>query len=482
MYIGNDSSFLRTSDAFQVNPFPSSRRRLDSWDALSLLQNCRGFEQLKQIHGQIIRNGLSQNQILASKLLRLCSSYNRMDYAIPIFYQIQNPNTFTWNIMIRANTLNGKCHDALLLYNLMMRQGVPPDKFTFPFVIKACLVSSRIDRGKEVHALAIKTGFSEDIFLQNNLMDLYFKCGDSNYARKLFNKMHVRSVVTWTTMVSGLASAGELEAARTTFELMPVRNVVSWTAMINAYARNQQPHEAFERFRRMQLDNVKPNEYTLVSLLIACTELGSLSLGSWLHDFVLKNGFELGVFLGTALVDMYSKCGSLDDAKKVFNKMQHKSIATWNSMITSLGVHGKGEEALSVFAEMEKTNLRPDAITFVGVLCACVQTGLVDEGCRYFKCMTERYHILPTIDHYSCMFELLNRAGMLNEAYELRDILPVEPDADRWEDLLEENRVNGNAALEEVIYKHVRKLNHMRMGQPCEPSGLQPQYIKWEVG
>ncbi|XP_043707109.1 pentatricopeptide repeat-containing protein At3g26630, chloroplastic-like isoform X2 [Telopea speciosissima] len=462
------ASFSRTSDSFQVNPFPSSRRQLDSHDALSLLQKCYGFKQVRQIHAQIIKNGLSQNQILASKLLRICSSYNRMDYAIPIFHQIQNPNTYTWNIMIRANTLNGMCNDALLLYNLMMGQGVPPDKFTFPFVIKACRVSSRIDKGKEVHALSIKTGFSEDIFLQNNLMDLYFKCGDSNYARKLFNKMHVRSVVTWTTMVSGLVSSGELEAAHTTFELMPVKNVVSWTAMINAYARNQKPQEAFELFRRMQLDNVKPNEYTLVSLLIACTELGSLSLGSWLHDFVQKNGFKLGIYLGTALIDMYSKCGSLDDAKKVFNKMQHKSIATWNSMITSLGVHGKGKEALSVFAEMEKTIVQPDAITFVGVLCACVQTGMVDEGCRYFKRMIERYCISPTIDHYSCMFDLLNHAGMLNEAYELREMLPVKPDSDTWGDLLKENRVTGNADLEEVIYKHVGKLNCTRMGQLCE--------------
>ncbi|KAJ4965857.1 hypothetical protein NE237_017706 [Protea cynaroides] len=476
------SSFSRTSDAFHINPFPSSRRRLDSQDALSLLQKCRGFKQLQQIHAQIIRNGLSQNQLLASKLLRLCSSYNRMDYAIRIFHEIPNPITCTWNIMIRAYTLNGTCHDALLLYNLMMGQGVPPNKFTFPFVIKACLISSRIDKGKEVHGLAIKTGFSKDIFFQNILMDLYFKCGNSNYAHKLFNKMHVRSVVSWTTVVSGLVSSGELEAARATFELMPVRNVVSWTAMINGYARNQQPQEAFELFRRMQLDNVKPNEYTLVSLLIACTELGSLSLGCWLHDFALKNRYELGVFLGTALIDMYSKCGSLDDAKKVFNNMQNKSIATWNSMITSLGVHGHGKEALAVFAEMEKSNVQPDAITFVGVFCACVQTGMVDEGCRYYKYMTECYGILPTVFHYSCMFELFNRAGMLNEAYELSEILPVKPDSDIWEELLKEIRVLGNADLEEVIYKPVKKLNHVRMGQFCESSELQPHYIKWEVG
>ncbi|KAF8400109.1 hypothetical protein HHK36_015984 [Tetracentron sinense] len=305
-----------------------------------------------------------------------------MDYATLVFHQIQNPLTFTWNLMIRAHTINGTSYEALILYNLMINRGVPPpDKFTFPFVIKACLLSSAVDKGKEVHALAIKTGFSGDMFVQNSFMNFYFKCGDSNYGHKMFDKMRVRSVVSWTTMITGLVACSELDAARAVFELMPVKNVVSWTAMINGYATNQRPQEAFKLFQLMQLNNVRPNEFTLVSLLVACKELGSLKLGNWIHDFALANGFKLGVFLGTALIDMYSKCGSLEDAERVFDKMQNKTVATWNSMITSLGVHGRGEEALALFAEMENVNVRPDAITFVGVLCACVHSGKVDDGC-----------------------------------------------------------------------------------------------------
>lgn len=147
----------------------------------------------------------------------------------------------------------------------------------------------------------------------------------------------------------------------------------------------------------------------------------------WIHEFALKNGFKLDVFLGTALIDTYSKCGSLEDARGVFEEMQIKSLATWNAMITSLGVHGFGEEALAVFAQMEKMNIRPDAITFVGVLCACLRTNNLEGGCKYFKYMSERYGIKPILEHNTCMMELYSRADMLDEVCKLGNAMPVKP-------------------------------------------------------
>ncbi|KAJ6729303.1 hypothetical protein OIU85_020244 [Salix viminalis] len=234
-------------------------------------------------------------------------------------------------------------------------------------------------------------------------MDLYFSCGDAVYGRKVFEKMRVRNVVSSTTYIAGLVVCGDLDAARRAFDQMPTRNVVSWTAMINGYVRNQRPHEAFELFWRMLLANSKPNEF---------------------HAF--KNGFDLGAFLGTALIDMYSKCGSFDNARQVFREMEIKSLATWNAMITSLGVHGYGEEALSLFAKMEEANIRPDAITFVGVLCACLQTAKVREGDMYFKYMREHYGITPAVEHYTCMIELYCRANLLDELDELVKVMPGE--------------------------------------------------------
>ncbi|XP_021912308.1 pentatricopeptide repeat-containing protein At3g26630, chloroplastic-like [Carica papaya] len=395
----------------------ASRLLFDSQEALLWFQKCSSCSHLKQIHAKIIRHGLFHDQLLVRKLLHLCSSYGKMDYATLVFHQLHQPSTFSWNLMIRAFTTNAKPLQALLFYNLMICQSFQPDKFSFPFVLKACVALSNLNKGKEVHALAIKTGLFRDTFLQNTLMDLYFKSGDLDSGFKVFQKMRVTNVVSWTTVITGLLACGELGAARQTFEQMPVRNVVSWTVMIGGYVRNQDPQEAFELFQRMLLNNVRPNEFTLVSLLKACAELGSLDLGRWIHDFALKNGFKLGVYLGTALVDMYSKCGSLQDAKQVFEKMERKSLATWNAMITSLGIHGCGKEALDLFAQMERANEKPDAITFVGVLSACVHINDVDEGFRYYRYMIEHHGIEPILEHYTCMLELCNRASMPDGDY-----------------------------------------------------------------
>ncbi|KAF8020729.1 hypothetical protein BT93_G1231 [Corymbia citriodora subsp. variegata] len=406
-----------TPDALQGrNPSLSSAAQgFGPEDALAALRKCANFGQLKQAHARIIRSGLSGDQLLARKMIQVCSSHNRMDYAALVFRQIERPHAFTWNVMIREYTMNGGSRRAILLYNLMIIGGFAPDKFTFPFVVKACIVSSVIDKGREVHGMAIKAGFSRDIFLQNTLMDLYFKCGDKECGCRVFENMPVRSVVSWTTMISGLIACGDLDAARGTFERMPNKNVVSWTAMINGYVKNGQPQEAFDLFQRMQIDRVEPNEFTLVNLLKACTELGSLKLGGWIHDYALKNGFNLGVFLGTALIDMYSKCGSLVDARQVFDEMQIKSLVTWNAMITSLGVHGCGEEALALFSQMEKANVVPDAITFVGVLCACVHMNDVEKAYELFVNMRELYDITPLPEHYACLLELYNRTTVQDE-------------------------------------------------------------------
>lgn len=268
-----------------------------------------------------------------------------------------------------------------------------------------------------------------------------------NFGRNLFDKMPVRSVVSWTALLSGLLACGEMEEARRVFKRMPVRNVVSWTAMIDGCARTGRPAEAFELFWRMLEENVRPNEFTLVALLIACTELGSLSLGRWVHDFARVNGgLNGGVYVGTALIDMYSNCGSLEDAVKIFDQMPMRSVATWNSMITSLGMHGHGREAIALFKEMEQQNVKPDEITLIGVLCACVRDQMFKKGLRFFRYITRKYALEPHIEHYRCLVELF-------ECSEVESIkhLVLELDAMEQDMLLLACREHSNVELEELI-------------------------------
>ncbi|KAF3773679.1 Pentatricopeptide repeat-containing protein [Nymphaea thermarum] len=449
---------------------------------LALLKRCRSTKQVKQVHARIIKSGCADDCMLLAKLLQLCVSFGSMRYATLVFDQTPDPDAFVWNVMIRGHTHNGSPMDALFLYNLMLARGVSPDKYTFPFVVKACVVLGSSDKGKEVHARAIKAGFETDTFVQNNLTNLYLSSGDTASAHRLFVDMSHRTVVSWTTMVSGLAKVGDLKTARVLFERMPEKNVVSWSAMINGYARNGQPHRALELFHQMQLANVRPNEFTLVSLLLACAELGSLNLGNWVHDYIQKRGYELTVFLGTALLDMYSKCGSISDAVRVFQKMPEKSVATWNAMITSLGVHGRGKDAIHVFHEMQMEKVRPDDITFIGVLCACLNAGLAEDGCRYLDCMIHEYNIMPTTEHYGYVVDLLCRAGRLDEAHQLVATMPVEPDTTIWKSLHSTCRKHGDAELGQVASKRINSNDAFPGPKIMDPLPASQTQIELEVG
>lgn len=415
--------------------FNYRQRRFDHAEALKYMRRCVDVKQLKQIHGKVIRSGVDDNdQVLVRRMIEVCSSFGELDYAALVFNQVFEPITFTWNMMIRVYNMGGRVRSALLLYNVMICRGVRIDKFTFPFVVKACVECLLLDKGKEVHGMAVKLGLYNDMFLRNGLIEFYFKCGDLDSGRKVFDKMSVRNVVSCTIMVAGLVDCGELDSARKEFEEMPERNVVTWSVMIDGYAQSGFPQDAFELLRRMQLENVRPNEFTLVSLLRAATDINSLKLGAWIHDFALKNGFEIGTFLGTALIDMYSKCGSVEDAEQVFEAMQYKSIATWNTMITSLGVHGLAKQALDLFHLIEKTGLQPDAITFVAVLSACVNIHNCYEGYRFFKLMIEVYGLAPIQEHYDCMIELRRWDRVIS--------------VDSWSDEydpLEENRTDNSS-------------------------------------
>ncbi|KAK7396022.1 hypothetical protein VNO78_16711 [Psophocarpus tetragonolobus] len=445
--------------------------KFGSQEALVLLNKCSSFKHLKQVHGKIIRFGLSYDQLLMRKLIQLSSSYGKMNYATLVFDQLIAPDTFTWNVMIRAYTISGYPKMAILLFNAMLCQGFVPDKFTYPFVINACMAYSAFDFGRVAHALAIKMGFWGDIYVQNTMMNLYFKCENVDDGWKVFDKMRVRNIFAWTTVIAGFIACGRLDSARKFFEEMPSKNVVSWTAMIDGYVKDNQPIEAFNLFERMQVDNVKPNEYTVVSLVRACTEMGSLKLGRRIHDFSLKNGFELGPFLGTALIDMYSKCGSLDDARTVFDMMQVRTLATWNTMITSLGVHGYRNEAISIFEEMEEVNVVPDAITFVGVLSACVYINDLELAQKYFNLMTDRYAITPILEHYTCMLEIYTRAK-LDEIYTSGITMEASHNV---AELLLKSKITSIDDIKELIHKQYGDLDSSELGSDHSFTSSPPQ-------
>ncbi|XP_077235272.1 pentatricopeptide repeat-containing protein At1g59720, chloroplastic/mitochondrial-like isoform X2 [Tasmannia lanceolata] len=295
----------------------------------------------------------------------------------------------------------------------------------FAPAIKACSKAFALRPGMQIHAQSIKRSLSSDVFIQTSLLSMYSSCGQVTLAFQLFDEM-------------------------------PERNVVSWTTMINACIRSEQSANALILFREMQRAGVKPDCFTLVSVLSACAHLGALNLGRWVHVLIDRAGLELTVFVGTALVDMYCKCGNVDDGLNVFNSMVIKSIRTWNAILYGLSVHGRGEEAIELFKEMEREGeVRPNGLTFLGVLCGCSHCGLVEKGRFYFEMMQKKYGIEPTIKHYGCMVDLLGRAGLLDEAFEMITEMPISPNIVVWGALLSACRVQNNVDMAERVSKRM---------------------------
>ncbi|PRQ46486.1 putative tetratricopeptide-like helical domain, DYW domain-containing protein [Rosa chinensis] len=516
---------------------------------LTLLDNCSSMSELKQIHAQLLRNGLFFDAFTASKIVAFSAleDSGNLTYSRSVLTQIPNPNGFTCNSVIRGYTNKGLAREAISFYREMIARGWIPDRFTFPSLFKSC---KDLGEGKQLHCQSTKLGFASDSYIQNTLMNMYSTCGCLVSARKVFDKMSDKSVVSWATMIDAYAQwdqsaealklfykmerenvdpnevtllnvltacgmARDLETAkrvhrcieeysfgshlklstalmdvyckcgcvslaRELFDRMPEKNLFCWNIMINGHVEESDYDEAFLLFRRMQLEGEKGDEVTMVSLLLACSNLGALELGKWLHAYIEKQEIEVDVALGTALVNMYAKCGSIDIASDVFRTLPEKDLMTWTALISGFAMCGQGKKALEHFHEMQMSGVKPDAITFVGVLAACSHAGFVDEGLSHFNSMSEVYGIQPSIEHYGCMVDVLGRAGRIAEAEELIQKMRMKPDRFVLGGLLGACRIHGNLEAAERAAKRLLELNPDDEGTYVLLSNLYSFMEKWE--
>ncbi|XP_030532058.1 pentatricopeptide repeat-containing protein ELI1, chloroplastic [Rhodamnia argentea] len=412
-----------------------------------LIDNSRSLDHLLQIHAALLRHGLHHHRILNFKLQRSYSSYGRLRSSVALFNCNSNPTVFNWTALIHDHAHLGVHQQALLYFVQMMGDGIEPNAFTFSSILKSCPLES----GKALHCHAVKLGLCSDSYVRTGLVDVYARGGEIVSARRLFDSMPERSLVSLTAMITCYAKHGELKEARAVFDETLERDVVCWNVMIDGYAQHGKPNEALVLFRQMLGAGVRPNEVTVVSVLSACGQLGALELGRWIHSHIKSNGIQMNAYVGTALVVMYSKCGSLEDAILVFKSMNHKDVVAWNSMILGFAIHGSSQCALGTFSAMCRLGVNPNDITFIAILTACSHTGLIKEGWDFFNLMKDKYRIQPKIEHYGCMVNLLSRAGSLEEAYQLVKEMEIQPDAVIWGTLLGACRLHAKTALAEEI-------------------------------
>ncbi|PIA62442.1 hypothetical protein AQUCO_00200451v1 [Aquilegia coerulea] len=395
---------------------------------LRLVKDCTSMSQLKQIHARTLRTATLQHPdtlFLFSRIVHFSTNYD-IDYASRLLYHIHHPNSFIWNTIIRGYAWSSdRKEEAILIYRAMLEDGnVAQDKHTFPFVLKACAFLFAFFEGKQVHNQIVKLGFSENNYVNNSLIHFYVSCGHLDLATKVFEEMSERTLVSWNVMIDGYVQFGEFDTALRMF--VEVQKLL------------------------------EPDGFTMQSVICACTGLGVLSLGMWAHAYLLRKcemNVRSDVLVNNSVLDMYFKCGALDLARQVFQRMSKRDVTSWNMMILGFALHGKAEEALDAFVSMCKIDgLRPNSVTFVGVLSACKHGGLMSEGRKYFELMCNDYKIEPQVEHYGCMVDLLGRDGLINEALDLVSAMPIKPDVVIWRSLLDAcSKQNVNVEVSEDI-------------------------------
>ncbi|KAF9590338.1 hypothetical protein IFM89_033864, partial [Coptis chinensis] len=337
-------------------------------------------------------------------------------------------DTVDWTTLMSCYVRNGLPDKALFLFRVMQEENIDIDEVTFVSVFAACSKVGDVKCGMHGYGWMIKRGLPFIVSVSNAVMDMYVKCGRMKDGRRVFDEMSEKSVVSWSVMLNGVIKFEGVEKGRCWFDEMPERNEVSWTLMIAGYIENGFSREAFSLVSDMMSGMCfELNHVTLCSFLGACSLSGNLLMGKWVHVYAMKTmEKDMHLMVGTALVDMYSKCGQIDIACKVFETMAYRNVVAWNALLIGLALHGRGTSALELFSRMVR-EVKPDDVTFVAVLSACNHSGLVDQGFQYFYDLGTRYGLMPKIEHYACMVDLLGRAGRIEEAEFLVKGMPIPP-------------------------------------------------------
>ncbi|XP_020260291.1 pentatricopeptide repeat-containing protein At1g04840-like [Asparagus officinalis] len=289
-----------------------------------------------------------------------------------------------------------------------------------------------------------------------------------------------RKVSTWNCLIDGYVKRGDVESAVRVFEEMTGRDVVSWTTVVVGFLHNGDAKRALDMFGRMMEGGVRPNSYTLCSALAACAKIGAVEAGIRIHDYVSRSGFRVNGAIGTALVDMYSKCGKIENAGRVFDEMKDRDVLAYTAMINGWGIHGRWQEALRCFEDMKCSIAEPDDGAFLAALVACQHSGKVELGLKIFDSMRHEYKTEPTVKHYTSVLNLLGRAGRFNEALDLLNSMPIEPDFVLWGALFNACQAHNNVELAELATKKLLKLKPIHSGGYVFLSNVYAGSGRWE--
>ncbi|XP_010929744.1 putative pentatricopeptide repeat-containing protein At3g25060, mitochondrial [Elaeis guineensis] len=427
------------------------RVRPDSSTFTVALKACAQLSDLKtaeEIKTHAFGSGYKHDVFVCSSLLNLYAKCGKMDEAMKLFDEMPMKDLVSWTTMIMGFVNVGRPLEAIGIYRKMRAESMEGDEVVMVGLIQACAAMGDVRMGRSIHGHMIRRCMRMDVVAETSLVDMY-------------------------------AKNGSLELAHLAFERMHCKNVVSWSALISGYAQNGLASDALQMLVRMQECGLQPDSVALVSALLACSQIGFLKLGKTIHGYIEKR-LEFDQILGTAVIDMYSKCGCLSSARSLFDRVGLRDSISWNAMIASYGAHGHGKEALSIFLEMSETGLEPDHATFASLLSAFSHSGLVEEGRYWFHLMLQKFGIEPAEKHYACMVDLLARAGHVKEAHELIKSMVIKPGIAVWVALLSGCHKHKTLELGEYVAGKVLELNPDDLGIHALVSNVFAAGKRWD--
>ncbi|ESQ49608.1 hypothetical protein EUTSA_v10020244mg [Eutrema salsugineum] len=428
------------------------------------------LSEVKQIHCHIIVFGcLSLGNYLWNSLVMVYMELGSLGFAEKVFDTMTEPDVSSFNTMIAGYARKGFSLEALELYYKMVGDGIEPDEYAVLGLLVCCGQLSDIRLGKGVHGWIErrKPGSSSNLILSNALLDMYFKCKEPGLVKRAFDMMKKKDMRSWNTMVGGFVRLGDMEAAQDVFYQMPKRDLVSWNSLLFGYSKKGCDQRAVrELFSEMLIvEKVIPDRVTVVSLISGAANNGELDQGRWVHGLMIRLRLKIDAFLGSALIDMYCKCGAIERAFVVFKTVPEKDVTLWTTMITGSAFHGNGKQALQLFEEMQEEGVTPNKVTLLAVLTACSHSGLVEEGLHIFNHMKLKFGFDPETEHYGSLVDLLCRAGRVEEAKDLvQKKMPMRPSQSMWGSILSACRGGEYIETAEMALKELLKLEPEKEG------------------
>ncbi|KAK9167808.1 hypothetical protein Scep_002999 [Stephania cephalantha] len=456
----------------------------DSVTLISVIPICAQLNDTREgrkIHDYVLRRPeLQEDTAIGNALISFYGKCGEIWMALWTFLMIPSKDLISWNAMLDALGGSG-CGgiEFIGLLRQMLNEGIRPDSITMLTVLHAC--SER--KIKEAHAYALRTNLLLNRLeptVGNAILDAYAKCGNMEYAFNTFKSLSgKRNVVTSNAMISGYISRGSKEDAEMIFNSMSETDITTWNLMVRAYAENESSEQAINLLRELQLRGMRPDMVSIMSILPVCACLASMHLVKQCHGYVVRSMFR-DIRLNGALLDLYSKCGSINNAQKLFQLSTGKDLVMFTAMVGAYAIHGMGEEALHVFNNMLDMGIKPDHVIITAVLSACSHAGLVDEGQNLFKSIEAVHGIKPTMEHYACVVDLLARKGRLRDAYSFVIGMPIEANANVWGTLLGACRNQHEVELGRVVADHLFEVEPNNVGNYVVMSNMYAANERWD--